>query len=49
MEEPIFIVALIATFILAGAVKGVIGLGLPTVVLGLMTCVCPGHLHCSGC
>jgi len=37
MGDPFFISILIATFLLAGGVKGVIGLGLPTVVLGLMT------------
>ena len=37
MTDPIVIAAIIATFLLAGAVKGVIGLGLPTVSLGLMT------------
>jgi uncharacterized membrane protein YfcA len=30
---------IVATFLLAGMVKGVIGLGLPTVVLGLLTAV----------
>ena len=35
-ETPI-IIAIVATFFLAGAVKGVIGLGLPTVSLALLT------------
>ena len=39
MTDPAIIAAIIATFLLAGAVKGVIGLGLPTVSLGLMTAV----------
>ena len=39
MTDPAIIAAIIATFVLAGAVKGVIGLGLPTVSLGLMTAV----------
>ena len=39
MSDPGVILAIVATFLLAGAVKGVIGLGLPTVSLGLMTAV----------
>ncbi|MEK9671453.1 MAG: sulfite exporter TauE/SafE family protein [Rhodospirillaceae bacterium] len=39
MLEPFSIAAIAATFLLAGIVKGVIGLGLPTVCLGLMTAV----------
>ncbi len=39
MTEPSVIAAILATFLLAGGVKGVIGLGLPTVSLGLMTAV----------
>ena len=39
MSDPSIIAAIIVTFLLAGAVKGVIGLGLPTVSLGLMTAV----------
>ena len=35
-ETPV-IIAILATFLLAGAVKGVIGLGLPTVSLALLT------------
>ena len=31
--------AVLATFLLAGTVKGIIGLGLPTVSLGLLTVV----------
>ncbi len=37
MFEPHIIVAVALTFLLAGGVKGVIGLGLPTVSLGLLT------------
>jgi len=37
MEDPIFIAVLIATFLLRGAVKGVVWLCLPRVALGLMT------------
>ena len=37
MFDLITLVAIAATFLLAGAVKGVIGLGLPTVSLGLLT------------
>lgn len=39
MYEPAVIAAIAATFLLAGMVKGVIGLGLPTVSLGLLTAV----------
>lgn len=39
MDDPAVIIAIFATFLLAGAVKGVIGLGLPTVTLGLLTAV----------
>jgi len=39
MPEWPILLAIIATFFLACAVKGVIGLGLPTVSLGLMTAV----------
>jgi len=39
MPDWPILIAIIATFLLAGAVKGVIGLGLPTVSLGLMTAV----------
>jgi len=35
--DPIIIVLIMLTFLLAGTVKGVIGLGLPTVSLGLLT------------
>ena len=35
-ETPI-VIAIVATFLLAGTVKGVIGLGLPTVSLALLT------------
>ena len=37
MADPLVILTVAATFLLAGAVKGVIGLGLPTVSLALMT------------
>lgn len=37
MHEPFVLAAIVSTFLLAGLVKGVIGLGLPTVVLGLLT------------
>ncbi len=37
MVDPFAVVAIATTFLLAGAVKGVIGLGLPTVSLGLLT------------
>ena len=37
MQDPVFLAAVTATFFLAGTVKGVIGLGLPTITLGLMT------------
>ena len=39
MNDPGFIVALILVFLLAGTVKGVIGLGLPTVSLALLTVI----------
>jgi uncharacterized membrane protein YfcA len=39
MLDPLVIVMITATFLLAGMVKGVIGLGLPTVSLGLLTAV----------
>jgi uncharacterized membrane protein YfcA len=39
MFEPTIVAAIAGTFVLAGAVKGVIGLGLPTVCLGLLTAV----------
>lgn len=37
MPDPFLLAAIIGTFLLAGMVKGVIGLGLPTVSLGLLT------------
>ena len=37
MLDPLAIAAIALTFLLAGTVKGVIGLGLPTVSLGLLT------------
>lgn len=39
MTDPVSLAAIAATFLLAGTVKGVIGLGLPTVSLGLLTAV----------
>ncbi|MEP0233220.1 sulfite exporter TauE/SafE family protein [Roseibium sp.] len=39
MTDPILVPLIIAVFCLAGLVKGVIGLGLPTVALSLMTVV----------
>jgi len=39
MDLPLLIVATVLTFLVAGAVKGVIGLGLPTVCLAVMTVV----------
>ena len=39
MAEPLTLLAIAGTFLLAGAVKGVIGLGLPTVSLALLTVV----------
>ncbi len=37
MPDPPTLIAIAVTFLLAGTVKGVIGLGLPTVSLGLLT------------
>lgn len=37
ITDPLALVLMAAVFVLAGLVKGVIGMGLPTVVLGLMT------------
>ena len=37
VSEPLTLIAIAAVFLVAGAVKGVIGLGLPTVSLGLLT------------
>ena len=34
-------VFVMSVFVLAGFVKGVIGLGLPTVAMGLLAIVCP--------
>jgi len=39
MTDHLILIAIAATFLLAGTVKGVIGLGLPTVSLGLLTAV----------
>lgn len=36
MTDPTFIAIVVATFLLAGLVKGVIGMGLPTVALGVL-------------
>ena len=37
MFDPVTLFAISATFVIAGGVKGVLGLGLPTVSLGLLT------------
>ncbi|NQV61338.1 MAG: TSUP family transporter, partial [Alphaproteobacteria bacterium] len=37
MFDPLTILVVLATFLLAGTVKGVIGLGLPTISLALLT------------
>ena len=37
MHDPLLFITLFSTFMLAGLVKGVIGLGFPTVVIGLLT------------
>lgn len=37
MTDPVTLTAIAATFLLAGTVKGVIGLGLPTIALALLT------------
>ena len=37
ISDPLFLTAVAVTFLLAGCVKGVIGLGLPTVSLALLT------------
>ena len=37
MADPLTLIAIVATFLLAGTVKGVIGMGLPTVSLALLT------------
>jgi len=39
MPDPLILAAIAGAFLIAGTVKGVIGLGLPTVSLGLMTIV----------
>ncbi len=39
MSDPWTLTAIAATFLLAGTVKGIIGLGLPTVSLGLLAAV----------
>jgi hypothetical protein len=39
MFNPLIIVVVAVTFFMAGTVKGVIGLGLPTVSLGLLAVV----------
>ena len=36
MFDPVTLAIIAVTFLLAGTVKGVIGLGLPTVSLGLL-------------
>lgn len=37
MFDPLTMTVIVATFLLAGGVKGVVGLGLPTVSLGVLT------------
>ena len=37
MDDPLTLLAVVGTFLIAGTVKGVIGLGLPTVSLALLT------------
>jgi uncharacterized membrane protein YfcA len=37
MDQFIYIASLAAVFLLAGTIKGIVGLGLPTTALGLMT------------
>ena len=37
MPDPLILAVIVGTFLIAGTVKGVIGLGLPTVSLGLLT------------
>ena len=37
MLDPLVLAAIIGTFFMAGTVKGVIGLGLPTVSVGVLT------------
>ena len=37
MFDPVTLFAIAATFVFAGGVKGVFGLGLPTISLGLLT------------
>ncbi len=39
MNDPFVLIAVLGTFLLAGTVKGVIGLGLPSVSLGLLVAV----------
>jgi uncharacterized membrane protein YfcA len=39
MTDPVFLTIVSLTFLLAGLVKGVIGLGLPTVAIGLLSLV----------
>jgi uncharacterized membrane protein YfcA len=41
MADPMILLAIVATFLLAGFVKGVIGLGLPTVAIGLLSLAMP--------
>ncbi|MEA2904555.1 MAG: uncharacterized protein QOI12_1942 [Alphaproteobacteria bacterium] len=41
MADPLTLLTIVATFLLAGFVKGVIGLGLPTVAIGLLSLAMP--------
>lgn len=43
MHEPMMLIAVSAVFLLAGVVKGVIGFGLPTIVLALLTVIIDLH------
>jgi len=43
ISDPVIMIAVVLTFLLAGLVKGVIGLGLPTVSLGILTAVLDLH------
>ena len=44
MIETFTLAGIAATFLLAGSVKGVIGLGLPTVSLGLLAATLHRHI-----
>jgi uncharacterized membrane protein YfcA len=40
-ETPFLLTFIFATFLLEGIIKGVIGLGLPTITVGLLSVVMP--------